>query len=47
MPLYLTIYDRSEAEPTGKVYKNNMIKLKFNEINQLIQSHVNYKQRKA
>lgn len=47
MPLYLTIYDRSEAEPTGKNYKNNMLKPKFSENHQLIQSHVKYKQRKA
>lgn len=38
MPLYLTIYDRSEAKPK-KNYKNNMLKPKYNGNHQLIQSH--------
>lgn len=29
MPLYLTIYDRSEAEPTEKNYKNKNVKAKI------------------
>lgn len=47
MPLYLTIYDRSEAEPTERNYKNKMLKPKLNENNQFIQSPVKHKQRKA
>lgn len=40
MPLYITVYNRVEAEPTEENYKSNVMYAKYNENHLFIQSHV-------